>query len=142
MRRRLPPSQRATASRPNNRETEFHVLVLLAALGTVVMADAADLMLLAAGYLLASIPLYALASFAKDPAGTEASLKFYLLGALLGVTTLIGVTLLFGVGGPPGTWTCGWPRHRRPRWPWGPSRCSPVCCSRSARYSPTSGYRT
>ncbi|SDM28741.1 proton-translocating NADH-quinone oxidoreductase, chain N [Lentzea albidocapillata subsp. violacea] len=78
------------------------MLVLLAALGTVVMADAADLMLLAAGYLLASIPLYALASFAKDPAGTEASLKFYLLGALLGVTTLIGVTLLFGVGGATG----------------------------------------
>ena len=84
------------------REAEFHVLVLLAALGTVVLAGAADLMLLAAGYLLASIPLYALAGFAKDPAGTEASLKFYLLGALLGVTTLIGVTLLFGVGGATG----------------------------------------
>lgn len=84
------------------REAEFHVLVLLAALGTVVLAGAADLMLLAAGYLLASIPLYALAGFAKDKAGTEAALKFYLLGALLGVVTLIGVTLLFGVGGATG----------------------------------------
>ncbi|WP_439664786.1 NADH-quinone oxidoreductase subunit N [Lentzea sp. HUAS TT2] len=84
------------------REAEFHVLVLLAALGTVVLAGAADLMLLAAGYLLASIPLYALAGFAKDKAGTEAALKFYLLGALLGVVTLIGVMLLFGVGGATG----------------------------------------
>lgn len=81
------------------RETEFVVLLLLAALGTVLLAGANDILLLAAAYLLASVPLYALVGFAKDAPGTEASLKFYLLGALLGTTMLFGVMLLAGVGG-------------------------------------------
>jgi NADH-quinone oxidoreductase subunit N len=80
------------------RETEFYVLLTLGALGTLALAGANDLMVLAAGYLLASIPLYALAGFAKDAAGTEAALKYYLLGALFGVLLLVGVTVLFGVG--------------------------------------------
>ena len=81
------------------RETEFYVLLQLAALGTIVLAGAADLQLLAAGYLLASVPLYALAAFAKDSAGTEASLKYYLMGALSGVIMLTGITVLYGAGG-------------------------------------------
>lgn len=81
------------------RETEFVVLLLLAALGAVLLAGANDVLLLAAAYLLASVPLYALVGFAKDAPGTEASLKFYLLGALLGTTMLFGVMLLAGVGG-------------------------------------------
>ncbi|MDQ3455269.1 MAG: NADH-quinone oxidoreductase subunit N [Actinomycetota bacterium] len=84
------------------RETEFYTLLLLAALGTIVLAGAADLLLLVAAYLLASIPLYGLAGFAKDAAGTEAALKYYLMGAFLGVTLLVGVTLLYGAGGGTG----------------------------------------
>ena len=81
------------------RETEFYVLVLLGSLGSVVLAGAEDLLVLAAGYLLASIPLYALAGLARDPSGTEAAMKVYLVGALLGVLMLLGVTVLTGVGG-------------------------------------------
>ncbi|WP_028662966.1 NADH-quinone oxidoreductase subunit N, partial [Saccharomonospora halophila] len=84
------------------RETEFVVLVLLAALGAVLLAGADDLLLLAAAYLLASIPLYALTGFADDAPGTEAALKYYLMGALVGVTMLVGVTVLFGLGGATG----------------------------------------
>ena len=83
----------------HHRETEFYVLVQLAALGTIMLTGAADLLLLFAGYLLASVPLYALAGFAKDAPGTEASLKYYLMGALLGVTMLTGITALYGAGG-------------------------------------------
>ena len=79
-------------------ETEFYVLLQLAALGTIALAGANDLLLLFAGYLLASIPAYALAGFLKDSLGTEAALKYYLIGALLGVVMLAGVTLLYGVG--------------------------------------------
>jgi NADH-quinone oxidoreductase subunit N len=85
--------------RGHRRETEFVVLLLLAALGAVLLAGANDLLLLAAAYLLASVPLYALTGFAKDAPGTEATLKYYLMGALLGVTMVFGVMLLFGVGG-------------------------------------------
>ena len=83
----------------HKRESEYYVLVLLAALGSVALAGASDLMLLFAAYLLASVPLYALASFAKDAPGTEAALKYYLLGAFLGVVMLTGVTILYGAGG-------------------------------------------
>ncbi|MDA8368982.1 MAG: NADH-quinone oxidoreductase subunit N [Nocardiopsaceae bacterium] len=82
----------------HRRESEFYVLVLLGALGTVVMAGASDLLVLASGYLLASIPVYALVGFGKDAPGTEAALKYYLVGALCGVLLLAGVTTVFGVG--------------------------------------------
>ncbi|MBA3574909.1 MAG: NADH-quinone oxidoreductase subunit N, partial [Pseudonocardiales bacterium] len=64
----------------HRRETEFYVLLLLGGLGAVMLAGAADLLLLVAAYLLASIPLYALAGFCKDASGTEAALKYYLMG--------------------------------------------------------------
>ncbi|WP_344253688.1 NADH-quinone oxidoreductase subunit N [Pseudonocardia hydrocarbonoxydans] len=83
----------------STREAEFYVLLLLGGLGTVAMAGANDLLLLVAAYLLASIPLYALTGIARTGPGTEAALKYYLMGALSGVTLLIGATLLFGVGG-------------------------------------------
>ncbi len=81
------------------RETEFVFLVLMSAVGVIVLAGANDLLVLTTGYLLASIPLYALAGFAKDSSGTEAALKQYLLGALSGVLLLVGVTLLLAAGG-------------------------------------------
>jgi len=81
------------------RETEFVVLVLPTALGVIVLAGANDLLLLVGGYLLTSIPLYALTAFGKTSGGTEAALKQYLLGALSGVLLLVGVTVLFGAGG-------------------------------------------
>lgn len=80
------------------RESEFYVLLLLATAGTLAMVGASDLLLLFAGYLLASVPTYALVGFAKDSRSTEASLKYYLIGALLGVVMLTGIALLYGAG--------------------------------------------
>jgi NADH-quinone oxidoreductase subunit N len=88
----------AGAMRAHPRETEFYVLLQLAALGTIMMAGADDLLLLFAGYLLASVPGYALAGFGKDAPGTEAALKYYLMGALFGIALLTGVTLVYGAG--------------------------------------------
>ncbi|MGC5345564.1 NADH-quinone oxidoreductase subunit N [Streptomyces sp. DT171] len=84
--------------RADPRESEFHVLLQLGALGALVLAGAQDLLLLSAGYLLASVPAYALAGFRKDGSGTEAALKFYVVGAFLGVLMLSGVTLLYAAG--------------------------------------------
>lgn len=83
----------------DRRESEHYVLVLLSVLGVDLLAAGNDLLLLAIGYLLASVPLYALAGAARDRQGTEAALKAYLLGAFLGVAMLVGVTLLSGVAG-------------------------------------------
>ena len=63
------------------------------------MAGAGDLLLLFAAFLLASVPLYALAGWAKTGATTEAALKYYLSGAFAGVTMLAGTTLLYGATG-------------------------------------------
>jgi NADH-quinone oxidoreductase subunit N len=84
--------------RAHPRESEFYVLIMLTALGTILLGAASDLLVLVAAYLLASIPAYALAAFRKDAPGTEAALKYYLMGALLGIFMLVGVTLLYGAG--------------------------------------------
>ncbi|MGI8537417.1 MAG: NADH-quinone oxidoreductase subunit N [Mycobacteriales bacterium] len=83
----------------DRRESEHYVLLLFSALGAQVLAGSNDLLLLTVGYLLASVPLYALAGAARDTPGTEAALKTYLLGAFLGIAMLLGVVLLSGVVG-------------------------------------------
>ncbi|HEX6471122.1 MAG TPA: NADH-quinone oxidoreductase subunit N [Streptosporangiaceae bacterium] len=88
----------AGSVRGHRRESEFYVLLLFAAVGTMVLGASADLLVLLSAYLLASIPGYALAGFGKDAAGTEAALKYYLMGALLGIVMLAGITVLYGVG--------------------------------------------
>lgn len=88
--------------RAHPRETEFFAFVQLALAGAVMLAGAQDLLLLFASYLLASIPAYTLAGFAKDTAGTEAALKYFVLGAFLGVALLVGITLLYAAGGSTG----------------------------------------
>lgn len=81
------------------RESETYTLMMLSALGAIAMAGANDLLVLAAGYLLASIPLYALVGMSRSPGAAEAALKTYLIGALMGIAMLLGVTLLYGIAG-------------------------------------------
>ena len=86
----------ATAGHP--RETEFVVLLQLGALGAIVLGGASDLLLLFAAFLLASVPFYALAGWNKQALGVEAAMKYYLIGAFLGVAMITGTTILYGVG--------------------------------------------
>lgn len=81
------------------RESETYVLLLLLALGVQVLSGATDLLLLITGYLLASIPLYALVALSGTKRAAEAALKTYLLGALLSIVLMSGVTVLYGVTG-------------------------------------------
>lgn len=81
------------------RESETYVLVLLGSIGAIALGAGGDLLVLVAAYLLASVPLYALAGFAKDSRGVEATLKYYLMSALVGVVMLLGVaTLILAAG--------------------------------------------
>lgn len=79
----------------SDRESETYALILFATTGVLVLAGAADLLVLATGYLLASIPVYALIGLARSAKGAEAVMKAYLLGALFGILLLLGVTLLY-----------------------------------------------
>ncbi|MFP5253521.1 MAG: NADH-quinone oxidoreductase subunit N [Actinomycetes bacterium] len=79
------------------RESETYALLLFSTAGALVLAGAGDLLVVTVGFLLASIPLYGLIGLARTPAGAEAAMKTYLLGALFGILLLGGVTLLYGV---------------------------------------------
>lgn len=81
------------------RESEAYALLLFAATGALVLAGAHDLLVLAVGFLLASIPLYGIIGLARTPRSAEAALKTYLVGALFGILLLLGVTLLYGLAG-------------------------------------------
>ncbi len=80
------------------RESETYALLLFATTGVLVLGGARDLLVLAVGFLLASIPLYALVGLGRTGRAAEAALKTYLVGALFGIVMLLGVTLLYGVG--------------------------------------------
>lgn len=82
-----------------DRESETYTLLLLGALGSIVLSGAGDLLVVAVGFLLASIPLYALVGMTRTAPAAEAAVKTYLLGVLLGILLLLGVVLLSGVGG-------------------------------------------
>jgi NADH-quinone oxidoreductase subunit N len=81
------------------RESETYALLLLGALGASVMGSTTDLLVLAISFLLGSIPLYGLVGMLRSPGAAEAALKTYLLGALFGILLLLGVTVLYGLGG-------------------------------------------
>ncbi|MGC4885652.1 NADH-quinone oxidoreductase subunit N [Micromonospora sp. DT227] len=84
------------------RESETYALLLFSTAGAVLLAGATDLLALAVGFLLASIPLYALIGLAHTGAAAEAAMKTYLMGALFGILLLLGVTVLSGLTGTTG----------------------------------------
>lgn len=81
------------------RQAEICALLLLATLGAVVLGGSHDLLLVITGFLLASVPLYALVGLARTPVATEAAMKTYLYGSLFGIVLMVGVVVLYGLGG-------------------------------------------
>lgn len=81
------------------REAETYALLLLASTGVLVMSGARDLQVLLVGFLLASIPAYGLVGLERTRAAAEAAMKTYLLGALAGISLMLGTALLYGVSG-------------------------------------------
>jgi len=86
--------------RADPRHGELYTLVLMAALGSVLMAGATDLMELIVAILLSSAAGFALAGFhRRSAAAGEAAIKFFLVGALATSALLFGTALLFGLSG-------------------------------------------
>ncbi|HLL47909.1 MAG TPA: NADH-quinone oxidoreductase subunit N, partial [Longimicrobiaceae bacterium] len=79
---------------------EFHVLVLFAVLGMMLMAASRDLMMMFVALEVMSVAVYVLVGFDRlDPRSSEASLKYFLLGAFSSAFFLYGVALVFGATG-------------------------------------------
>ncbi|HEY6420157.1 MAG TPA: NADH-quinone oxidoreductase subunit N [Candidatus Binataceae bacterium] len=79
---------------------EYYSLVLFAALGMMLMATAGDLIIIFLGLETMSLSVYVLAGLARqDPRSTEASLKYFLLGAFSTGFLLYGIALIYGATG-------------------------------------------
>ncbi len=79
---------------------EYHVLLLFAAVGMMLLAGGTDLFVLFLGLELMSVSVYVLAGInRRDAAGAEAALKYFLLGAFASAFFLYGIALLYGATG-------------------------------------------
>ena len=76
---------------------EYYTLLLFSVAGMMLMAKAADLMVLFLAVELLSIPLYVLSAFGRPrEAGEEAALKYFLLGAFAAAFLVYGIALTYG----------------------------------------------
>jgi|SaaInl4_135m_RNA_FD_contig_81_482522_length_15972_multi_4_in_0_out_0_13 NADH-quinone oxidoreductase subunit N len=78
---------------------EYYILMLLSALGMLLIAGGNDLMVIFIGVELLSLPLYILAGFRRTAESSEASLKYFLLGAFSSGFLLYGIALVYGATG-------------------------------------------
>ena len=81
------------------RRGEFHVLIMLSAVGMMLMAAGTELITLYVALELSTLPLVALAAFGGDRRSSEAGLKYLVLGAIASAVLLYGMTLVFGFTG-------------------------------------------
>src|SRR5689334_2169715 len=80
---------------------EYYTLLLFSVTGMMLMAQAADLIVVFLALELLSIPLYVLAAFARPKVESEeAGLKYFLLGAFATGFIVYGTALVFGATGP------------------------------------------
>lgn len=87
-------------SRMNLVRGEYYVLLLFSISGMMLMAMAADLIIVFLALELLSFPLYVLSGIARPrPESEEASLKYFLLGAFSSSFVVYGVALVFGATG-------------------------------------------
>jgi NADH-quinone oxidoreductase subunit N len=76
---------------------EYYTLILFSVTGMMLMAQAADLIIVFLALELLSIPLYVLAAFARPKLESEeAGMKYFLLGAFSTGFVVYGIALIFG----------------------------------------------
>jgi NADH-quinone oxidoreductase subunit N len=79
---------------------EYYALVLFSTCGMMLLASAADLIIVFLGIELMSLSLYVLAGlFKRRRESSEASMKYFLLGVFASAFLLYGIALLFGAAG-------------------------------------------
>jgi len=79
---------------------EYYALILFSTLGMMIMASAADLIVLYLGLELMALSTYVLAGFIRhDIKSNEAALKYFLLGAFSSAFLLYGTSMIYGLTG-------------------------------------------
>ena len=81
-------------------EGEYYALVLFALVGMIMMATASDLLVIFVALEILSLAVYVLTGIRRDdPRGTEAALKYFLLGAFSSAFFLYGIAFTYGLSG-------------------------------------------
>lgn len=87
-------------SREKANTGEFYLLVLFSLAGQGIMASSNELIMVFLGLEIASISSYVLAGFLRDDKrGSEAALKYFLLGSFATAFLLYGISWIYGVTG-------------------------------------------
>src|SRR5438552_13905287 len=82
------------------REAEFHILVMAAVIGMMVLGSATSLVTIFLGLELLSIALYIMCGFARtDFRSQEAAAKYLLVGGFASAFVLYGMALVYGASG-------------------------------------------
>jgi NADH-quinone oxidoreductase subunit N len=81
---------------------EYHALILLAALGMMLIAQASNLITLYLSLEITSIAFYVLVGIQKDKKSTESALKYVLLSGVASAVLVYGMALVFGFTGSTG----------------------------------------
>ncbi|MEW5759623.1 MAG: NADH-quinone oxidoreductase subunit N [Candidatus Thermoplasmatota archaeon] len=77
---------------------EYYSLLMLSILGMMFVASANDLIFLFIGIEIASVSTYILVAFRKkDKLGSEAGMKYFIIGAFSSALLLYGISLLYGI---------------------------------------------
>ena len=80
--------------------SEFFVLGLFAVLGMMIMASANHLLVVYLGLELLALSMYALVALDRDNGrGSEAAMKYFVLGAVASGLLLYGISMLYGLSG-------------------------------------------
>jgi NADH-quinone oxidoreductase subunit N len=79
---------------------DYYVLGLFATLGMMIMVSAHSLLTMYLGIELLSLPLYAMTASRRSLAdGTEAAMKYFVIGSIASAMLLYGISLLYGATG-------------------------------------------
>ena len=81
-------------------EAEYYLLALFSVLGMMILCSADSLLTIYLGIELMSLPVYAMVALQqKDPKSVEASVKYFIMGAIASGLMLYGASFLYGVTG-------------------------------------------
>jgi len=87
-------------SKEEPHQAEYYSLMFLAVAGMMFVAAATDLIVLYIAFELSGLCTFALTAFRKkDKKASEASMKFFIIGAISSAIILFGISLIYGVTG-------------------------------------------
>ena len=82
-----------------DREGSVYSLLCLVTLGALMLAGSGDMMLMVLGVVLTGLGSFALVSFPRDDAATEAGMKYLVFGSVTGAVMIYGLSFWFGGAG-------------------------------------------